>query len=149
MTSPNAAVVLTQIATPDVAVAIAALAKMPIKVKGSAIGAYLLFDATEIAPEAVLRHFSGNIKDTLFIHLSYDDAFVKAESWRNGLLIEELPAALVLDGTPHEIEDLVLGQKSLNDLTDVLDARKLSRFKASRILVKVAREAKKVVKDGK
>lgn len=149
MTSPNVAVVLTQIATPDVAVAIAALAKMPIKVKASAIGAYLLFDATEIAPEVVLKHFSGNIRDTLFIHLSNDDAFVKAESWQNALLVEELPAALVMGGTPHEIEDLILGQKSLDDLTDVLDACKVSRFKAGRTLIKVAREAKKVAKDGK
>ena len=131
----TAAVVLTQVATAEALAAACAIGKMVVDAVPSPIGAYAVLrepsaeGATELA-----RSVSGLVKTVPLILFQVSDGRISASRWQGGALVEDLPAALVLDGAPHELEDLLLGAVAVDGLEGVVTSKGISRWKAARSL---------------
>lgn len=129
------AVLLTQVATPQSLAAVCALFKIKATVVPSPIGAYAV--AHETSPEK-LTFLAANVTKTVgsapAIMISHHNGQMKAEQWEAGERIGPLSPAIVLDGAPHELEDVLLGAQKADEVQGAVNASKISRFKAMRLL---------------
>ena len=141
-THPPVAVLLNQVATAEALAAVAALAQVRLDAVATAIGAIgVCRDAGVGEPEAAAGALSRLLPAVPLILLVHRDAQVTAARWQGGVDAGELAPALVLDGLPGEVEDLLLGQADVADLAPVSSG--MSRWKASRLLARHARKGRR------
>ncbi|WP_199425190.1 hypothetical protein [Actinotalea solisilvae] len=141
---PAAAVVLTQVAVPEGLAAACAMSKVPVDAVPTPIGAVAVCRATGVGdPELVAQVVSQLLQNTPVLLVTQRGGRMTAARWSGGKQEEELSPALVLDGTPPEIEQLLLGQVAAADLPGTVTSVGMSRWKAARILASVARAGRR------
>lgn len=144
-----AAVVLTQVAAPEALAAVCALNRIPVDVVPTDIGAVAVSrSAAPGDPETAAQIISSVLSTTPVVLLVQRDGQVTAGRWSGGEEVEELTAALMLDGAPPEVEAVLLGTQDPRDLPDVVASVGMSRFRAMRILARVARATRRAARTG-
>ncbi|ACV08750.1 hypothetical protein [Jonesia denitrificans] len=138
-TSPAVTVLLTQVATAQALAAACAMSGAKVWCVDSPIGAYAVTQPNQ-SGEQLAAALTALAKQAPAVLVSAHDGQIHASQWEEGAKVGDLPPGLVLDGAPHELEDLLLGQTSIDTLPDVVDASTISRFKAMRMLAKNARQ---------
>lgn len=139
----SVAVLLTQVADAQSLAAACALNKFKVEAVSSPIGAYAIIqDTTKGYPEAVTVAVSKLVQGVPVILIQAFEGRMAAQQYEAGELKGTLPVALVLDGAPHELEDILLGQVTVAELPDVVSSGKISRFKAMRMLAASAKAYK-------
>lgn len=137
------AVLLTQVANAEALAAACALNKFKVEAVSSPIGAYAVIpETTDGYPEKVAKAVSQLVKSVPVILIQATSGQMKAQQWEAGEVKGTLPVALVLDGAPHELEDVLLGETTTADLPGVVSSAKISRFKAMRLLAATAKAYK-------
>lgn len=145
MSSPDqgavsVAAILTQVATADALAAACAMGKHVVDAVPSPIGAYaVLRDPSSDRPAELARSVSGLVKTVPLILFEVTDGHIAASQWQAGVRGEDLPAALVLDGAPHEFEDVLLGAVAAADVEGAVSSKGISRWKAARSLAATGR----------
>ena len=141
---PAAAVVLTKVAVPQGLAAACALRKVVVDAVPTAIGAVAVCRSTEPGdPEAAAQAISQMLANTPVVLLTQRDGQMTASRWAKGTLDEELSPGLMLDGAPPEVEQLLLGQVSVDDLPGVVSSAGMSRWTATRLLASAARAGRR------
>jgi hypothetical protein len=138
---PAAAVVLTKVAIPEALAAACALQKVAIDAVPTAIGCVAVCRSAALGdPETAAQIISSALakSPTPVILLVQREGQMSASRWAGGTEQEELSAALMLDGAPPEVEDLLLGQVVAADLPGVVSSVGVSRWRAMRMLGGVA-----------
>ena len=129
------AIILTQVATAEALAAACAINKLVVDAVPSPLGAYAICrDSSADAPAELARAVSTLVKSVPLILFEAAGGQVKASQWQGGQRLGDMPAALVLDGAPHEFEDLLLGTTTVHDLPGVVSSAGMSRWKAMRAL---------------
>ncbi len=136
----DSAVVLTPAAAPEALAAGAALQGLRVDVVPTPIGC-LAVCATKDA-ETVARGLSTVLRTAPVVLIVQRDGQMTASRWQAGAEQAQLAAALVLDGAPREVEDLLLGAVAVGDLAGVVSSD-MSRWRAARTLASAARSARK------
>ena len=137
------AVLLTQVANAEALAAACALNKFKVDAVSSPIGAYAIIpETTDGYPEKVAKAVSQLVKSVPVILIQATSGQMKAQQWEAGEVKGNIPVALVLDGAPHELEDVLLGETTVADLDGVVSSAKISRFKAMRLLAATAKAYK-------
>lgn len=140
-TGTHVAVLMTQIATAEALAAACAVHRAPVDVVVSPIGAYAVcrepFSAADVA-----RDVSALVKTVPLILVEAKSGQISAGQWLAGERTGDLPPGLVLDGAPHELEDILLGAVAVTDLENVVTSVGMSRWKAMRSLAATARTAR-------
>jgi hypothetical protein len=137
------ALILTQIATAEALAAACAVNKIVVDAVPSPVGAYAVCrDALAEEPAALAQMLSTLVKTVPLILFVSSGGQLTASKWQAGNKVEDLPAALVLDGAPHEFEDLLLGSATVADLDGVVSSAGISRWKAMRSLAANGRAAR-------
>ncbi|WP_435299902.1 hypothetical protein [Timonella sp. A28] len=137
------AVLLTQVATAQALAATCALNKVKATIVPSPIGAYAVaHDVSPAATAHLAKAVSSLVKTVPAILIQSTQGQMTATQWQGGVEEGTLPPALVLDGAPHELEDVLFGVVEPESLEGSLDSAKISRFKAMRILAATARQYK-------
>ncbi|MEP7764872.1 hypothetical protein [Sanguibacter sp. 25GB23B1] len=133
--TPKIAIILTQVATAEALAAACALSKIPVDAVTSPIGAYAVCrDASGDTPQVLAKSVSALVKTVPLILVEADGGQISAGQWQAGERTGDLAPGLVLDGAPHEFEDLLLGITSVHDLDGVVSSSGMSRWKAMRSL---------------
>lgn len=131
----SVAAILTQVATAEALAAACAMGKVVVDAVPSPIGAYaVLVDPSGDRPAELARTVSGLVKTVPLVLFEVADGHITASQWQAGARGEDLPAALVLDGAPHEFEDVLLGSVSAAEVEGAVSSRGISRWKAVRSL---------------
>lgn len=139
---PTVALLVTQVATAEALAAAAALAQVRLDAVATPIGAIgVCRDTGPGEPEAVAGALSGLLPAVPLILLVNRDNQVAASRWQGGADAGELAPALVLDGAPAEVEDLLLGETTIGTLEHV--GSDMSRWRATRLLAKHAKGAQR------
>ncbi|MGO1317082.1 MAG: hypothetical protein ACTMIR_08620 [Cellulomonadaceae bacterium] len=141
---PSLALIITQVAGAEPLVAACALAKVPVDAFPTPIGA--VASCRELSaggPERAAAAISELLKTVPVVLIERRESQLSAARWENGERTAELPAGLVLDGAPAELEDLVTGTRDLDEIDGVLTSVGMSRFRAMRQLGALARKARK------
>lgn len=146
MTNPEevtVAVLLTQVADAQSLAAACAMNKLKVTAVSSPIGAYgVCHDLSAGKPQEVAKAVSALVQSVPVILITASSGQMKAEQWQAGEVVGKLPVALVLDGAPHELEDLLLQQTTVEELPDTVFSGDISRFKALRMLAGAAKAYK-------
>lgn len=141
--SQPVSVLLTQVATPEALASACALYKIKAYAVPSPIGAYAVSQETTPARvNFMAQQLTAVIKDVPAILVSYADGQMKAVQWQAGQEIGPMSPAIVLDGAPHELENVLFGSILPQDIHGALDSSKIGRFKAMRNLAAVAKAYK-------
>lgn len=141
---PTAAVIITQIAGAEPLVAACALAKVPVDAFATDIGAIAVCrELADGGPARAAAAISDLLKATPIVLVERREGQLEASRWTNGERQADLPAGLVLDGAPEELEDLLLGTRSIDEIDGVVTSVGMSRFKAMRQLTALARRARR------
>lgn len=146
---PAAAVVLTKVAVPQALAAACALQKVAIDSVPTAIGCVAVCrSAAPGDPETAAQIISSALatSPTPVVLLVQREGQMTATRWSGGEQVEELSAALMLDGAPPEIEGLLLGQLAVADLPGVVSSAGVSRWRAVRLLIGVAAANRRVAR---
>lgn len=144
------AIILTQVATAEALAAACAMNKLVVDAVSSPLGAYAICrDTSAQAPAELARAVSALVKSVPLILFEAAGGQVKASQWQAGQRLGDMPAALVLDGAPHEFEDLLLGTTTVHDLPGVVSSAGMSRWKAMRALAGKPGKQSKPGKSGK
>jgi hypothetical protein len=134
------ALVVTPVAAPEPLAATCAMAKVPVDVVPSTVGAIAVCrDATGEAPRDAAIAISRLLKGVPVVLLHRDGGHVAAARWLDGAQGDDLAAGLVLSGAPEVLEDLLLGTVHAADVPGVVTSVGLSRFRALRMLAASAR----------
>lgn len=142
--TPTLAIVLTQVAGAEPLAAACALAKVTGDVFATSVGAVLVCrDLTGDAPARDAAAVSQVVRGVPAILVERREGQLTAARFQDGARGDDLPAGLVLDGAPAELEDLLLGATSLADMPDVLPTDGISRLKAARLLGGFARKMRR------
>ncbi|ACZ22168.1 hypothetical protein Sked_22530 [Sanguibacter keddieii DSM 10542] len=129
------AAILTQVATAEALAAACAIGKHVVDAVPSPIGAYaVLVDPSGDRPAELASAVSGLVKTVPLILFEATDGHITASQWLAGVRGEDLPAALVLDGAPHEFEDVLLGSVAASEVEGAVSSKGMSRWKAARSL---------------
>lgn len=135
------ALLVTQVATAEALAAAAALAQVRLDAVATPIGAIgVCRDTAPGEPEAAAGTLSRMLPAVALILLVNRENQVSASRWQGGADAGPLAPALVMDGVPSEIGDLLLGQTTIDALEHV--GSDMSRWKATRVLAKAARAAR-------
>ena len=141
---PTLAIVLTQVAGAEPLAAACALAKVETDVFATAVGAVAVCrDLTGDAPARDAAAISQVVRGVPAILVERREGQLTASRWQDGVRGEDLPAGLVLDGAPAELEDLLLGATDLAQLSGVVATEGISRLKAARLLGSFARKMRR------
>ena len=136
------ALLVTQVATAEALAAAAALAKVRLDAVATPIGAIgVCRDTGPGEPEVAAGALTRLLPAVPLILLVNRENQVAASRWQGGADAGELAPALVLDGAPAEVEDLLLGQTTVGDLGSV--SSDMSRWKATRLLARQAKGARR------
>ena len=144
---PDAALVLTRVAAPEVLAAGAAMNRVAIDVVPTPIGCVAVCDAAEGEPEAVAELLSRLVPGAPVVLLVQRAGQLDASRWQGGVERQQLSAALMLDGAPPEVEGLLLGTVRVAELPGVVSSAGMSRWRAARTLAGVARATRRVARD--
>lgn len=137
---PPAALLLTKVAMAEALAAACALSAVPVEVVPTEIGAVAVCRATGVGDtERAARLVSRTLRNTPVLLLVQREGRMTAARWAGGQPVADLAPALVLDGAPPEIEQLLLGRLVAADLPGVVTSTGMSRWRALRILASVAR----------
>lgn len=137
---PAAALVLTKVAVAEGLAAACAMSKVPVDAVPTEIGAVAVCRDTAVGePELAAQVISRLLKNTPVVLVTQRDGQMSAARWSGGAQEEELSPALMLDGAPAELEQLLLGQVAAHDLPGVVSSTGMSRWKATRILAAAAK----------
>jgi hypothetical protein len=138
------AVVLTQVAVAEGLTAACALGKVPVDVVPSPIGAFAVCRETdEDGAAKAAAVISQLLKQIPVVLIERRDGQVSASRWELGERVSDLAAGLMLDGAPDELEDLMLGTRTVADFDGVVSSVGMSRLKAVRLLAGAARRARR------
>ena len=138
------ALVLTQVAVADGLAAACALGKVPIDAVPSPIGAFAVCrDVDGDGPARAATIISQLLKQIPVVLVERRDGLVTASRWEMGQRVGDLAPGLMLDGAPPELEDLMLGTRTLAELDGVVSSTTMSRWKAMRILARAARRGRR------
>lgn len=137
----DAAVVLTPVAVPEALAAGAALNRLSVDVVPTAIGCVAVCRSTD-DPETVAQVLSTVVRNAPVILIVQREGQMTASRWHAGAEQAQLAAALMLDGAPREVEELLLGTVEVADLAGVVSSD-MSRWRAMRTLAAVARGARR------
>ena len=138
------AVVLTQVAVAEGLAAACALGKVAVDVVPSPIGAFAVCRETdEDGAAKAAAVISQLLKQIPVVLIERRDGQVSASRWELGERVSDLAAGLMLDGAPDELEDLMLGTRTVVDFDGVVSSVGMSRLKAVRLLAGAARRAKR------
>jgi hypothetical protein len=137
-------VVLTQVAVAQGLAAACALGKVPVDVVPSPIGAFAVCrDTDEDGPAQAAAVISQLLKQIPVVLIERRDGQVSASRWELGERVSELAPGLMLDGAPDELEDLMLGTRTVADFAGVVSSVGMSRWKALRVLAGAARSSRR------
>jgi hypothetical protein len=136
----DAAVVLTPAAAPEALAAGAAIQGLRVDVVPTPIGCLAVCAPKDA--ETVARGLSMVLRTAPVVLIVQRDGQMTASRWQAGAEQAQLAAALVLDGAPREVEDLLLGAVAVGDLAGVVSSD-MSRWRAARTLASAARSARK------
>ncbi|NKX91700.1 hypothetical protein HF995_00165 [Sanguibacter hominis ATCC BAA-789] len=142
---PTVALVLTQVAGADPLAAVCAVAKLEVDVFfAQGVGAVAVCrDLDGDGPAQVAAGISQLISGVPAILVERRENQITATRWLDGERGDDVPAGLLLDGAPDDLEGLLLGTHTLADVKGVLQAGQYSRLKAARLLTSLARKARK------
>lgn len=144
---PAAAVVLTKVALPEALAAVCALNKVPVDAVPTDIGAVGVCRSSAPGdPETAAQIISSVLSTTPVVLLVQRDGQVTAGRWSGGEEVEELTAALMLDGAPPEVEALLLGATDPGQLPGTVSSTGMSRLRAMRILAGATRATRRAAK---
>lgn len=136
-------VLLTQVATPEALASACALYKIKAYAVPSPIGAYAVAqESSETHVKFMAQQLTAVIKDVPAILVTYSQGQMKATQWLAGQEVGPLSPAIVLDGAPHELENVLFGSIKAQDILGAVDSSKIGRFKAMRTLASVAKAYK-------
>lgn len=139
-----AAVVLTKVAFPEALAAACAMHKVPIDAVPTDIGCVAVCrSAGPGDPETAAQIISSVLTNTPVVLLVQRDGQITASRWSGGEEQEELSAGLMLDGAPREVEQLLLGQVSSDELDGVVSSSGMGKWQAMRTLAQIARRTRK------
>ncbi|NCT89950.1 hypothetical protein GXB85_03140 [Cellulomonas sp. APG4] len=134
------AVVLTKVAVPEGLAAACALSKVPVDAVATEIGAVAVCRSTEAGdPERAAQVISQLLQNTPVVLLVQRAGRLTATRWSAGREDEEVPAALMLDGAPPEIEHLLLGGLQVGEIAGAVSSVGMSRWRAMRVLAAAAK----------
>ncbi|PFG35858.1 hypothetical protein ATL41_0558 [Flavimobilis soli] len=144
-TKPTVALVLTQVAGADPLAAVCTVAKLEVDVFfAQGVGAVAVCrDLDGDGPAQVAAGISQLISGVPAILVERRENQITATRWLDGERGDDIPAGLLLDGAPDDLEGLLLGTHTLADIKGVLPAGQYSRLKAARLLASLARKARK------
>ncbi len=141
------AIVITQVATPDVLAAACALGGVEVDAVATSAGAIAVCRRTSPGePEQVAEAISKVLTNTPVLLAVRRDGAVVATRWASGQATTEVAPGLLLDGAPAELEGLLLGTLTLADLPEAVSSVGLGRWKATRMLAGAARAARRARK---
>ena len=142
-----AAVVLTQVAVPEVVAAACAGERIEVDVAPTAIGCVaVLRSPAGDAPQAAARVISRSLarRGTPAVLLVQRDGRMEASMWRAGAPERTLAPGLALEGTPAEVEGILLGTTSVADLAGVVTSAGVGRLGALRMVARGLRRGRRV-----
>lgn len=143
--TPSVALVLTQVAGAQPLAAVCAVAKLEVDVffaKG--VGAVAVCrDRAGDAPATVARTISELVAGVPAILVERRENQINASRWLDGQRGDDVPAGLLLDGAPDDLEGLLIGTTTLEEIKGVVPAGEVSRLKGARLLASLARKARK------
>jgi hypothetical protein len=132
--------VLTKVAVPEGLAAACAMSKVPLDAVPTEIGAVGVCRSTGAGePERAAQVISRLLQNTPVVLMVQRAGRLTASRWTGGSQDEEVPAALMLDGAPPEIEQMLLGQLRPEDLAGTVSSVGMSRWRATRVLAAAAR----------
>ncbi|MBX9246509.1 hypothetical protein ICW40_17085 [Actinotalea ferrariae] len=141
---PAAAVVLTQVLVPEGLAAACAMSKVPVDAVPTPIGALAACRSTGVGdPELAAQVVSQLLQNTPVLLVTQRAGRMTAGRWSGGRQEEEMSPALVLDGAPPEVEQILLGQVRAADLPGAVSSVGMSRWRAARILAAAARAGRR------
>lgn len=145
-----AAVVLTQVAAPEALAAACALQRLEVDVVPTPIGCLAVCrDTAEGGPAAVARTVSALLPAVSVLLLEQRGGRMAATRWSGGAAAgTEMSPALVLDGAPAVVEQLLLGQVEAGGLDGAVTSVGMSRWTATRTLAAVSRATRKAARRG-
>jgi len=139
-----AAVILTKVAFPEGLAAAAAMNRLEIDAVPTAIGSVAVCRSGALVdPKGTAKILSEVVPKSPVVLLVQRDGQLTASRWQAGQEEEQPSAALMLDGAPPEIEDLLLGAARAEDLPGVVSSVGMTKWRAMRTLVGVARSARR------
>lgn len=142
--APTVGLLLTQVAGAEPLVAVCALAQVAADVVASRIGAIaVLRDLAGTAPADSARAVSALLAGSEVVLVTRAGSQLTATRWEGGERGADIPAGLLLDSAPQDLEDLILGEKTVADLQGVADSTSMSRLGAMRALKKIAKKMRK------
>ena len=137
---PDAAVVLTQVAVAEGLAAACAMSTVPVDAVPTAIGAIAVCRSTGVGdPERAAEVISRLLQNTPVVLITQRGGQMTAGRWTQGSQDEEVSPALMLDGAPPEVEQLLLSQIAATDLPGTVSSVDMSRWKAMRVLAAAAK----------
>ncbi len=143
--TPPVSVLLTQVESAQALAATLAINKISAVVVPSPIGAYAVSaNASKEGAEEMAKAFTLFVKAVPAILVRNEQGRMLANQWEAGAVTGKLPAALVMDGAPHELEDVLFGVVDPSDVEGAIDTSKIGRFKAITMLRKVTKQQKKI-----
>lgn len=138
---PGRAVLLTQVASAEALAATCALHGLDVVAADSPIGAYLLTDSA--VGESASAALSNAVRGVPFLLLAVQDDRLTAHRWQDGARGDDVPAALLLDSLPSQVEQILIGAVGDDELGPLVRSKDIGKWKAMRILARTARKVKK------
>jgi hypothetical protein len=137
------AVVLTQVASPEGLAAACAMSSVPVDAVPTEIGALAVCRSTAPRePQRAAQVIWQVLRNTPVVLVVQRDGQMTATRWSGGTEGDELSPALMLDGAPAAVEQILLGQAVAGDLPGTVSSVGMSRLRAVRILAVAARAAR-------
>jgi hypothetical protein len=137
---PVVAVVLTQVADAEPLAAACALRGVPVDAVPGPVGAMAVCRAVEPGePEQAAEAISRLLANTPVLLVVRRDGQLVATRWSGGTAAAQVAPGLLLDGMPREVEGVLLGTVTLDELDGVVTSVGLSRWRATRMLARCAR----------
>ena len=94
-------------------------------------------------PERAAEVISRMLQNTPVVLITQRGGQMTAGRWTHGSQDEEVSPALMLDGAPPEIEQLLLSQVTATDLPGTVSSADMSRWRAMRVLAAAARAGRR------
>lgn len=138
------AALITQIAGAQPLAAACSLAQVGADVVPTQVGAIaVLADLDDGAPARSAAELSALIKGVPLILVTRGHEQLTMTRFQNGESGDQLAPGLILSGAPAELEDLLIGIRTVADLDGVVASSSISRWKAMRLLTSAARKARR------
>lgn len=143
-TTPELAVLITQIAGAEPLAAACSLAQVDADAVPTDIGALAVLRNREgDGPARSAAALSTLVKGVPLILVERRHEQLTMTRWQDGERGDELAPGLVLSGATEELEDLLTGATTVGEIAGVVASSSVSRWKAMRLLTSAARKARK------